>query len=451
MSIEKAKAQGRRLAAAEDGFTILEVIITAVVVIVVMLATFGALEAAGRAGSEQRHRAESYAIAQQDQARMRAMQISQVNGLDQTRVVTQGDTDYTVRSTGSFVNDVTGTASCEEGTNSSDYLSITTTVTWPAIGGKPPTVIKGIVAPPAGSLSETTGALSFVVRDGAGTGTPGVSVTGSGASTFSGTTGPTGCILFANLPEGNYTLTPGSSGVVDPDGAAPSPIPTSVVGQSTNTVVVRYDTPGRINVNFTTRINGSVQATTQDTISAFNSGYTNVDLRSFGTVGTRSSTVQATSMFPFASPYAVYAGSCASNNPNPDELANPPAAAAMANVNVLPNQTASATIQLPALNLVVRSGTSGTTPLAGARVRITDVDCLVNGNPVVRTYTTNASGKLDTPGLPYGTYNVCANTTTGTTRKNSVNNVAVETTATDTNATIYLGSGASGSSGGACP
>ncbi len=429
MNTEQSTPTPRVDLSAEDGFTIIEVIVTAVVVVTVMIATFGALESAGRAGSEQRHHAESYAVAQKDQARMRALQISQLNGLDQTTTVPSGGTDYTVHSTGVFVNDTTGTASCDEGTNTSDYLSITSTVTWPSIGSRPPTVIKSIVAPPNGSLSKDKGALSVVVRDAAGNGIAGIPVSGSGAGSFSGSTGPTGCVLFSNLPQGNYTLTPSTaSGVVDPDGKAPAPIATSVVGQSTNTVVLRYDTPGSIKVTFETRINGTVQATTFDSVVVFNTGMS--DAGTYGTIGSPVSTLTATPLFPFTSPDAVYAGNCTDNNPNPDGLPNPPAAPAIAAVNVISNQTANATIQLPALNLVV---TSSGSPLAGASVRITDSNCTVNGNPVVRTYTTNSAGKLDAPGLPYGTYDVCVSGRIGSRdRYETFSGVDVQTTATDT-------------------
>jgi len=455
MRVMKPAGRERRAPAAiraDGGFTIIEVLVTAVVIAIVMGATYGALTSAGRAGAEQRHHAESYAIAQRDQARLRSLQISQLDGLDETTTVSEGGTDYSVQSTGEFVNDITGTASCEEGTNSSDYISITSTVTWPSIGNRPPTVIKSIVAPPAGSLSEDTGALAVVVRDGAGNGVAGVPVTGSGAGSFSGQTGSTGCVLFTDLPEGSYTLTPSTaSGVVDADGNPPGPIDTSVVGQSTNTLVLRYDTPGGIHVDFKTRISGSVQYTTADSFVIFNTGMTQE--KSFGTIGTNVSSIDADSVFPFSSPYAVYAGSCAANNPNPDNLPSPPAAAAMADVTVLPSQTANATIQLPALDLRVMSGSSSASPgspVSGATVKIADNDCEVGGNPVERTYTTNSSGQLDTPGLPYGVYDVCAYRSS-TNRKNTAADVAVQTTDTDTSLTIYVGSSAPGSSSGSCP
>ena len=86
-------------------------------------------------------------------------------------------------------------------------------------------------------------------------GITGITLTGSGAGSFSGTTGATGCVLWRNLPAGNYTMTAGgaATGMVDPDGNAPTAQTVSVVDQATNTVNLQYDQPGSIPVTFTTR------------------------------------------------------------------------------------------------------------------------------------------------------------------------------------------------------
>ncbi len=180
MNTENPTPSPRVDAASEAGFTIIEVMVTAVVVVLVMIATFGALESAGRTTAEQRHHAESYAVAQKDQARLRSLQISELADIDETTTVNAGGAEYTVHSTAQFVNDATGTASCDEGSNTSDYISITSTVSWPSIGDREPTVIKSIVAPPNGSLSDDTGALAVVVRDGAGNGLEGIPLSGTG-------------------------------------------------------------------------------------------------------------------------------------------------------------------------------------------------------------------------------------------------------------------------------
>ena len=88
----------------------------------------------------------------------------------------------------------------------------------------PPVLHQSTVAPPNGSISEDHGALAVSVQNGQGQGIGGVGLTGSGAGSFSGTTGANGCVIFGNLPEGNYTLTPvGSTGLVDRDGNPPGP------------------------------------------------------------------------------------------------------------------------------------------------------------------------------------------------------------------------------------
>ena len=439
---------------------------TAVVVAIVMGATLGVIQAAGRTGADQRHRAEAYSVAQKDQARLRTMKVSALDGLSQTRTVAVGETNYTVKSTSKFVNDVTGDSTCDEGTNSSDYLSISSTVSWSGMGATPPTVIKSIVAPPNGSLADDKGALAVVIEDATGAGVPGLSMSGTGAGAFSGSTGPTGCVLFTNLPEGNYTLTPNAaSGYVDPDGNSPTGIATSVVAQSTNTVVLTYDTPGFIKVNFKTRINGSVQATTGDTISLFNTGMTSS--QAMGTVGTRVSSLTTGKLFPFTSPYGVYAGSCTANNPDPTNTHPASVAGALAQLTVTKNQTITGDIQLPALDLSVKTGNSSSNPgnsVSNGTVKITDNNCVVGGTAVKRTYTTTStaapggaghlapvgSPTVAVPGLPFGNYSICAYNP-NTNRRNTISSLDVKSTTTNASATIYTGTSATGSQSGTCP
>ena len=155
---------------------------------------------------------------------MRSLRISQLMTLNQTRTVVQDGSTYTVVSKGQYVNDQSGTASCEDGTSSADYIKVSSTVSWHGSRSAPPTVIESLVAPPNGTFSADRGTLAIAVRDGAGNPVSGLSLSGSGAGTFSGTTGTNGCAVFTNLPEGDYTLTPGTAmGVVDKDGATPMP------------------------------------------------------------------------------------------------------------------------------------------------------------------------------------------------------------------------------------
>ena len=428
----------------EDGFTIVEVLVSAIVVVMIALAAFGAIQAAGRTASETRFRTQAYAIAQQDQAILRTLKISTLSNYNATRTVRADGTTFTVASTGEFITDATGTQSCS-GSVSADYISISSTVTWPSIGSRPPVVIKSIVAPPNGTIGKDRGALAIKAVNSRNTALSGLRITGTGPASFTDITDTAGCVLFGNLVAGNYTVTPSSSlTLVDKDGNAPRAQTTSVVAESTNSVTLQYDRPGTVNLSFRTRINGALVASSADTVMAFNSGMSVP--RRYGTLNTRVPTLAVGPLFPFTSPDSFYAGACSANNPT---AAAPVAPEAATSLLVPVNGSTTGSIVLPALHLTVRDGSSATVPglpVAGARVTLTDRGC---GSSSKRVLTTNATGNLPDPGLPYGSYDVCASTPGTTPRRLVASNIAVKDTATGTTLTMYLN--ATGSVAGACP
>jgi Tfp pilus assembly protein PilV len=439
----------------EAGMTIVEVLIAAIIVVAVSLGALGAIDAATRSTGEERHRAEADGVAQADQARMRSMRISDLSNLSQTRTVTEDGTDYTVVSRGTFVTDSTGTASCDEGTSSADYIQTTTSVTWPTIGTRPAVTAQSIISPPNGAVASDHGALAIEVDDAQNNGIPNVPVSGSGAGTFSGSTGSTGCVIFGDLPAGDYSLSVSgiTTGYVDHDGNPPTAHPTSVIGQSTNTVVLQYANPGSIPVAFTSRVGGSLIASKADSVVVFNTGMTTAD--QFGTAGTLASAITATPLFPFSSPDTVYAGLCEGDNPNPDAASPAPVPQAIASVTVPAGGSSPATIQLPALFITVRSGTSSFNQgslVSGATVTVSDDNC--PDSPTTgyeRVFTTNSSGTLANPGLPYSTYDVCVGNST---KHKTVTNVSVQDMTNGTTlSTFYLGTsvGSNGWVSGACP
>jgi hypothetical protein len=183
---------------------------------------------------------------------------------------------------------------------------------------------------------------------------------------------------------------------------------------------------------------------TGDTLTVFNNNMTFPSYRYFGTAGNYSGTQSATNLFPFPSAYTVFAGSCAADAPSafsqgPDpSVVVPPAGAAPG-----------LTLHLPPLNLSVLSGISSGNPglpVSAANVVITDTGCTPN---VRRSMTTNTSGQLANPGLPFGTYTVCAETTVlGQTAHVSVPGV-VNSNLSGTPVNLYVG--AAGFGTGKCP
>lgn len=433
----------------ERGSILLEALVSGIMLVITAVGVFSAFEAGTRASAEERHRAQAEGLAQTDLTRMRTMRISDLSNLQESKVVTIEKTPYTIKSAAEYETDKTGTASCEKGTSSADYIQIRSTITWPSIGTRAPVVEQSLVAPPNGSVSEHSGSLAIQLENGENEGIAGVGLTGTGPATFAGETGETGCVIFGDLPEGEYTLTPVISGLnlVDPNGAPPQAQTTSVVGESTNTLALQYDEAGQVTAKFTTTVGGQPVAAKADAIVAFNSGMKVA--RVFGTPGTPSPEVTAKPLFPFSSAYSIYPGSC--NEDNPGESAPD---AAIGEVELLPRGEAAVSIQMPPLNLTVWSGkeSSKGSVVAGAAVKITDTKCKNKGGQPLK-YTTEAAGHLAEPALPYSTYEVCAYNSS-TNRHNTKTNIKVPASAgaieTGTTLNIYLGSG-SGATSEPCP
>ncbi len=438
-----ARAQSTR--ASEEGFALVEILVSALLIAIVGGAVLTTLQATARSASDSRNHSMAQAIAMEDQARLRSMRISSLNKLNQEYPVTLDGTTFTVTSTGVFVNNTSQTASCTTGETSADYIRITSSVTWHTLGKRPPVMMQSIVSPSNGSLDPGHGTLTISTINAAGLALAGVGISGTGPGTFSGTTDASGCANFADLPAGNYTVTASAPSLVDKEGKAPTTLSPSpgVIASGTQTAILQYDKPGALEVNFKYRVGSSSEfkASSASAIQVFNSGMKE-PFTFTAPGGVPAATLATTAkLFPFTSPYAVYAGSCPSTNPNPTSNPEAPGAAAVAGVTVPPGATLaplpSGTIQLPALNLVVKDGS---TLLSGARVKITGT-CSFS-----REYTTTTGGVLADQGLPWGTYTICAQKGSGSSaRRKTVSNQAVQTLTSGTSVTIDLSFGTTSS------
>lgn len=478
----------KRIPDEQAGVTLIEVLVSALVLIVVSGGFVMALTAGNRATAQERHRVKANDLAEQELERVRSLRIADLASWSSTRRVledgtelasgapcpTSGQTCYTITSSTQFLTEGASLSNCASGTGSRDFLQLQVSVSWTGMGALHPVTAGTIISPPSGSLVPNSGSLLVQVDDANDNGISGVTLTGSGAGSFTGTTGSSGCVQWRNLPAGNYSMSVSgtASGMVDPDGNPPpgnSPTPAqtvSVVDQGTNTINLQYDRPGGLRVSFTTEnYSGAVINSTADGITVKAPGMSS--WKTFSSANSSSITTSQT-LFPFASPttYAVYAGACASNNPDPTGLGNNPLA--FANVTVPAagiGTTPDNVVQLPSLQLTVKSGSSAFSPgstVNGADVRVVDGNCSVS-----RTLTTNTSGQLaDTPtgatdpGLPYGTkYTVCADASvSGTQRMNwarvssSVDQFALTDPTNGVAKTIYLqGTGATSGFGAQCP
>jgi Tfp pilus assembly protein PilV len=390
----------------EDGFALIEVVVSAMLALIVTGGVISVLSSSGRLGSEQRHRAQAFSLAQEDQARLRAIQISSLNSAMKPQTRALNGTTYTITSKAAFINDTTSTTNCSGSNVSADYVRIGSTVTWEKMRARP-IVLESIVAPVSGSLSPNNGSIAFTISNAANEGLSGVGLTGSGPGTFSGYTDESGCALFGGLAAGDYAVTPSlSSEYVDTQGEAPSIPDVRVSGGNVTPVPLQWDRRGTVNLKFQVKSPSSSAylPSKENAVVATATGLQG-GLKAFWTPGKAlQSTVQATPLYPFTSSYGFYAGSCAKNKPT----------SGGATVLVTPGSELPATITVPGLYLKVAN--SSGVALKEAKVSITDNECPAAPK---RTYLTNASGALEDPGLPSsGSYAICASAViSGSTRR----------------------------------
>jgi hypothetical protein len=420
---------------------LVELVISAALLVVIAIGTLTAFDAAGRLTTDEQRHSEANTLAQQDEDRLRAIPVSQLSGLNQTQYMTAngaplascnvntGTSCFTVTSTGQFQTESTGSSSCSSN-GSADFIRTTSTVTWPNIGTRLPVTAESVITPPAG------GSLIVDVVDSQGNGVPNMTVAGSGPSTLSATTGSNGCAIFAGLTGGNYNISVAQGGYVDKDGNSfppPNQQTATVIEGSSVTKVFQFDKAGSIQATFTSGQGGA--ATCGDTITIANSNMTYPGVRSFGTAGACASSVTAGNVFPFQSGYTVYAGSCQADEPSanggtdPLPVVVPPGAGAP-----------SATIPLPVLNVTVAASLG----VVSATLVITDTGCNVK-----RTLVINPNGVVGVA-LPYGTYTVCASDTVlGQTTHVQQANILNNSIVTPTAVSLNLGSTSAGP--GSCP
>jgi hypothetical protein len=252
----------------------------------------------------------------------------------------------------------------------------------------------------------------------------------------------------------NYEVTANGefAGVITKDGLVSTKSTGAATTETPEILSFLFDRPSTVPVTFQYRVGSSTEfkPAAADSLLFVNNGMTSS--RVFWTAsGAREATVNASPLFPFKSPYSVYAGACAVNNPNPEEKPTAPGAAAMASVTAPAGGTAAPVVlQLPALNLTVNYKSA---PVKGARVTVTDKNCEAKGSRVKRVFTTNAEGKMSAtttgvaePGLPWGVYELCASAEVkaGEKRMTKVSSVTVQNLTAGTTQTIELATGESG-------
>ncbi|MEA2381875.1 MAG: hypothetical protein QOH72_1846 [Solirubrobacteraceae bacterium] len=404
----------------ERGSMLLEVIISAALVAVMVIAVFTTFDYANRGSGEQKARAIAASLAQADQDRMRvlpAADLAKTAGLGPQAQAgkTVGGTTFTITSQTDWLADPSQSTTCTAGA-SSDYLRIVSTVSPPAKVGIKPVTLTSVVTPPVGSFGANQGSLAISVQKATVTsqpavGQPGIPVTITGpGGTIARTTDSAGCAFFANQTIGDYSATISMPGYVDVDGNTIVSKAYKIASETMTTGTVLYDVADTVNVTFDTQTvntSGVLQATLQSTtapyVRFYNSGLT-AGTRQFGTAAP-ASTIPATNLFPFTTPYSVYAGNCDGALP-----------AGPASILATATGPTGVVVRVPTVVFQVQSG--------GKNVTLPTVKVTATGSGCSGTSTIAGGGPVNGrvwDDLPYGTYSYCA--TNGTRlQKGTLNN-----------------------------
>jgi Tfp pilus assembly protein PilX len=399
---------GRRSLVSERGDTLIEVIISAMLLGLVVIATLTGLDSTNKATALQRSRSQADALAEQDEERLRSLPINKLGELEshpETNPAKAGNTEYTIESKATFITD-TATESCSSTSSESNYLQTTSKVTWNSLGKGKPVEETGIISPPPGA-----DLIVQVTESGTALPKATVAVTELTPKTWTRTleTSSKGCAIFV-LPEGGeYAINVNKANYVTPNGY-PN---TDEDEKDTQKVYIPAESTSK--EGFSLGLAGKIQVkfspSEGETFTIFNTGVTSftklgnaphqASLAWFGTEHTYTTQVETpTELYPFTTHYIVYAGQC--------EADKPPSLTSENEVVVPPGSTGTTTLTLPQLKLKVYTGTTtGSSLVNEFSGSTTDTVCTTK-----RPFTTT-SGVIPHPGLPYGTYKLCVTAKAG--------------------------------------
>jgi prepilin-type N-terminal cleavage/methylation domain-containing protein len=469
-SVRPAGSRLCRRLRSNHGFTLIEVLVSALMIVLIGSAAATALIATSAASGDERFRSQADQLAAQDLSRLQGLSDEQLNDYNQTRPVTLNGSTYQVTSTASF-QDTGGKSGCAS--TVAAYFKTSSSVSWTESGSTQKIVEESLLARPV------TGDLRTQVEDQTLSPLSGATVTATGPDTQSATTDSTGCVLFAGLDPGGYVVTATDAGYITPNATSaltpPAGTTSPFSGPATVTssgVAVPTGSPFEIGLP------GSIIATFQTPTGlpgeASGITWSGSPVSSSAVTGTNpalnSSVVHQTfttgSLFPFdksststasyTNNYSVWAGDCAQEQPQPptayDQFTVPPGSLNTAQTIIEPDlylgtvstQTAvGATVVAahPTSVSLQSTGTSG----------CTDTWYPTLSGTVGTTPPPN--GWLANPGQPYSpNLTLCASAViSGTTYHASAPVTGGNTNfAASNSATITITKGASGTSTGSC-
>lgn len=428
----------------QDGFALIEVIVSAAVLALIALAVLSGIDGATASTARERARAVAASLAEQDQERLRGYRFEELSKLNEESTKSVGDVTYTVKSeagwvsdAGEVVNETCGAA----GAKQSEYLRIVSTVTSKLVGTRIPAVkIESLVSPPV------SGSLVVKLEGGVPARVPvGITVTAIAKTTgrtYAVQTNSLGCAVFRTIETGDYTIRLNTPGWVDKKPQQLSEKSATVNSALMSVVTMPYDRAISMRVSVKTLKPGVAfpSNTTYDSkIKTVSDSAADVDTRPYS-LSAPGSTFDITGAFPFGSAYSFFTGPCGIQSPvktgNPNYFSTTNTAATILGDPDSVQKPQLATVFQPALNLRVRANSTSSNSNLDVSSSMTIYAYLQavgtetcsefprqklaaktwpttgwGSNPTgdanrTRNWVVQDSTTFD-PGLPFGTYKIC--------------------------------------------
>lgn len=380
-----------RVSGDDRGFLMVEVLVSSMILIIVSLAAFLALDQNDKLAGNNQKRSIAGNMAQAEIERIRSLPIEDVANLNGTKTVIgpNGPADqYFITTKTKWVTDGADIPDCATRSGGLDYMRLSVTTGWRKMDNAKPITMTTIVTPSSRSSSSTAGSLSVNVTKADNSGAQGLPIAINGNQDFTETTNINGCVVFPFVPAGDYMLSFSRPGWVDGDNVSAINQLVKVAAGQTNKLGFNYDQGGYTKMAFKTGRNafGDVDSS-PDVVSLLNGVQTMKPFKVDIPTGAKSWDGSGTPLFPSLSPYVLYPGSCPSAPPT-----------GTTNVNISSGAMQNAgTVRVPSLDVKVWSGTPGSpgSVVNNAKVVVTS-GC---GADIVR-YTAS-DGRLADPGFPY--------------------------------------------------
>ena len=378
--IERLGRATRKPRPSDDGFSIVEAVVAALILAVSAAIVASILINVAQVLTDGGRRTAAADLAASKVELIRGMDATEIPDGAVTSTQTVGNTTYTIVQESTY-QAANGTGSACSGSGKLAYKRVTVRVTWPNMGSTRPVQTETLRTlgfdASSGGLDSTKGATGVQVRDGAGVPLGGATVTlksSTGAVIGTQVTGADGCVVFTNLNAGtNVYATAVKGGHVNINGAdAAADSGTGVLANSLSNTILDLGPASKLKATYVAPSGAIIPAglglRLRNSIWGGASSDRTPPLCSVNpsVVCIESDQLTAARLFPGA--YAMWAGICDDATP-----------ASPAYANVTAGGSVGTDVPLGAVTMSAASGAAGKVVTA---VHASDVDC-TSGQSIV--------------------------------------------------------------------